>query len=88
MRKFKFHYDAAHGWLKVHKLDLADIRMYPYNFTSFSYRDNDWFYLEEDCDAGKFLAEYDRMFGVGQFHIVEVNDGDESPIRNLPRNHQ
>ena len=86
MRKFKFHYDAAHGWLKVHQLDLADIKMRASEFSSYSYRDGEWLYLEEDCDAGKFLSTYDKLFGVGQFSIVEVNDGDHSPIRNLPRN--
>ena len=84
MRKFKFHYDAGHGWLKVHALDLLDIDMEVRDFSAFSYRDGDWLYLEEDCDAGKFLSTYERKFE--GFKIVEVDDGYDSPIRNLPRN--
>lgn len=84
MRNFKFHYDAAHAWLKVHKMDLLDVDMVPQNFSAYSYTDGEWLYLEEDCDAGKFLSTYEKRFG--GFKITEIDDGYDSPIRSLPRN--
>jgi len=85
MRKFKFYYDAAHGWLKVHKLDLYDVDLTPEDFSSFSYRDGEWLYLEEDCDASKFIREWERKSDTFLKIVAHVDHGYDSPIRNLPR---
>jgi len=85
MRKFKFHYDAGHGWLKVHALDLLDIDLTPEDFSRFSYRDGEWLYLEEDLDAGTFIREWERKSGGFMKIVAHIDDGYNSPIRNLPR---
>ena len=85
MRKFKFHYDAGHGWLKVHLTDIYDVALSPDDFTRFSYRNGDWFYLEEDLDAGTFIREWERR-GDGYLRIAaHIDDGYSSPIRNFDR---
>lgn len=83
MRKFKFHYDAGHGWLQVHLNDLQDIGLAPADFTRFSYRNGDWLYLEEDLDAGTFIREWERKFD--EFRVHHIDDGYNSPIRNFER---
>jgi hypothetical protein len=60
MSKFDFHYDAGHGWLKVHIYDAADVGLYAEDFSAYSYRNGEHLYLEEDCDAGRFLAAWDK----------------------------
>ena len=84
MRTFTLFTDPGHGWLKVHLSDLYDIDMDPGQFTAYSYRDNDWLYLEEDCDASTFLSNYERLRG--NFRINEKYDDRDSFVRNLPRN--
>lgn len=77
-----FHSDAGHGWLAVPE---KIIKWIGYRPTSFSYYDhkNKVVFLEEDCDATKFLklAESKRM----TINIVDKYDGDVSPIRRLSR---
>jgi len=83
MRKFKFYYDAGHGWLQVHLKDLQDINLGTYDFSGFSYRNGDWLYLEEDLDAGTFIRQWERYNNT--FDVVHIDDGHDSPIRNLER---
>jgi len=85
MRKFKFHFDAGHGWLQVHLTDLYDIDLTPEDFTRFSYRNGDWLYLEEDIDAITFIRQWERQHD-GFLRIVDhIDDGYNSPIRNFER---
>ena len=85
MRKFKFHFDAGHGWLQVHLTDLYDIDLTPEDFTRFSYRNGDWLYLEEDLDAITFIRQWERQHD-GFVRIVDhIDDGYNSPIRNFDR---
>ena len=83
MRKFKFHFDAGHGWLQVHLTDLHDLGLAPADFTKYSYRKGDWLYLEEDLDAGTFIRSYEKRFDA--FDVVHIDDGYDSPIRQLER---
>jgi hypothetical protein len=61
---FTMHSDPGHGWLKVSGLALLRAGLDPaLDFSSCSYWNRDkagelFFYLEEDCDAGIFLAAY------------------------------
>jgi hypothetical protein len=82
-RKFDFHTDAGHGWLKVHVQDLADIALSVADFTPYSYRAGAWLYLEEDLDAGTFIRQWEAKRG--EFTCREVDDGYQSFIRNLDR---
>jgi len=83
MTKLKFHYDAGHGWLEVPKSLFKEI-MGEELPSEYSYQDKNNFYLEEDCDAPKFLAKYKGNNPEGwSKSFEEVNDGDTSFIRNL-----
>lgn len=83
MRKFKFHYDAGHGWLQVHLNDLYDVGLAPADFTKYSYRKDDWLYLEEDLDAGTFIRSYEKLRDM--FDVIHIDDGYSSPIRQFDR---
>jgi hypothetical protein len=80
MSKFDFHYDAGHGWLKVHIYDAADVGLYADDFSAYSYRNGEHLYLEEDCDAGRFLAAWDKA--LRKFDVRHIDDGYNSPIRS------
>ena len=73
----KFYHDAGHGWLEV-PLDLVNELKLP--ITSCSYKRGKFAYLEEDCDAGKFL----QCLG-DKPNIIEISHGDNSPIRSYER---
>lgn len=72
------HSDPGHGWLAV---KLSELKMLgiEHDISSFSYVKGKTAYLEEDCDASKFI-EAMRSKGID----VEVKQGavrDRSPIR-------
>jgi hypothetical protein len=50
-----WHVDPGHAWLQVHRETLEDFNLSAGDFSEFSYADSHYLYLEEDCDAGKFL---------------------------------
>jgi hypothetical protein len=83
MDALNFHYDDGHGWLKVPLSTLAQFGLQCADFSSYSYRNKDCIYLEEDCDATKFLA----IAGpTGAGRIIEISDGASSFIRRMARN--
>jgi hypothetical protein len=47
--------DSGHGWLKV-RLGYV----YGLDISGYSYMDNQFAYLEEDCDAQVFYKKYPR----------------------------
>jgi len=72
------HSDPGHAWLAV---KLSEIKMLGIEteISSYSYVKGKTAYLEEDCDAGKFINAM-RAKGIE----VEVKDGacrERSPIR-------
>ena len=83
MRKFRFHYDAGHGWLEVHINDLLDLQMSVGEFSTYSYRKGDWLYLEEDLDAGTFIKKFEAKFDYLSVH--HIDDGYYSTIRDYDR---
>lgn len=56
--------DPGHAWLRVSRDDLRDLGMTVSDFSTCSYRDRHWYYLEEDCDAPKFMKAYKAKHGV------------------------
>ena len=80
---FTFHSDAGHGWLKVSSADLADVGVSPKDFTPYSYCDGTRYFLEEDCDAPKFISLFNAKYGVKPVINEEYHDGD-CFIRDLP----
>ena len=81
-KSYEVHYDAGHSWLKVPKDDLVGYRVRGGQITEFSHQDKDYVYLEEDIDAGMFLIRERKR---REIETVWIDDGDSSPIRNLPR---
>lgn len=72
------HSDPGHAWLavKLSELDMLDIRS---EISVYSYVKGKTAYLEEDCDAGKFVTAMQAK-GIQ----VEVKQGarrERSPIR-------
>lgn len=65
MKPFTFFSDNAHGWLRVSVADCRDVELSVESFSRYSYCDDGYLYLEEDCDAAKFIGafvvKYDAM---------------------------
>jgi hypothetical protein len=80
MAKFDFHYDAGHGWLKVHIYDARDVGLEVEDFTAYSYYHDQHLYLEEDVDAGRFIQAWEKF--KRKFDVRHVDDGYNSPIRS------
>jgi hypothetical protein len=77
-----FHADPGHGWLAVDmdhlkRLGLAD-KISAYSYVS---RDRDTAYLEEDCDAGRYI-EAIKAAGIA-YRIRSHHCNSESFIRRL-----
>lgn len=78
---FIHHQDPGHGWVEVPKALLRTLNIT--GISRYSYMDDFNAYLEEDCDAGLFLATLkDRGFDV---ELVEDVINNDSPIRNMMR---
>ena len=79
----KYHADCGHAWIEVSLNQILSTGLMPKDFSIYSYRDGSKFYLEEDCDAPKFLDHYKRLHEVKFSHIHYNSD---CWIRNLERN--
>lgn len=76
---FIFHSDPSHAWLEV-PLELMRTLGISDTISSYSYVDEHNAYLEEDCDAPKFMR---RMRELNKDFIVEERHIDrEHYIRN------
>ena len=60
---FVKHDDPGHGWLQVGSLDLAMVGSSADDYSGYSYRKGNIFFLEEDCDASKFMNLWKTKFG-------------------------
>jgi hypothetical protein len=79
-----FYTDPGHGWLCVPRRLISAVGLRPSSFSRFSYADEAFAYLEEDCDAPRFLRDFVATFGHAP-ETVERHANHDSPIRNLPR---
>ena len=84
MRTFIHHCDSGHGWLQVHIADLAPVGLSVASFTKYSYCCEDYLFLEEDEDAGRFLSAYEATHGVRPA-IVEKYTPGQSEVRFYTR---
>lgn len=85
MQTFTFYSDPSHGWLKVSRADALALGFTAKDFSRFSYiADGGTLYLEEDCDAGKFLAAFEAKHGKPT--IKESHCNGQSRIRRYRRN--
>jgi len=83
-KTFTFFQDPGHGWIRVTPADCAAIGLSAESFTAYSYRDEKFFYLEEDCDASKFVESYIAAYGTAPV-FRESHTNRESPIRRKAR---
>lgn len=60
---FTFHTDAGHGWIEVSLHEMRRSGLEPKDFSRYSYRARNVFYLEEDCDAPKFIDAWQQKTG-------------------------
>ena len=84
-KQYKFYSDPGHGWLEVTTADLADVGLHRGDFSRYSYQSGNngtatLIYLEEDCDAPRFIAAFRSTYSE-EPTIIERNDG--AFIRNL-----
>ncbi len=80
---FNFHSDAGHGWLAV-KLALVRELGLASEISPYSYMQGQTAYLEEDCDATKFINAFKTRFGI-EPQIKDLDPKDRSPIRSMKR---
>lgn len=88
---FTFFIDPGHGWLRVYADDLRQVGMCAADFSRYSYQANGpykglRYYLEEDCDAPKFLEAWKRAHPGEEPRIVESHEA--GFIRSLPHINQ
>jgi hypothetical protein len=82
---FKFYEDPGHGWLAVKVLDLYKLGLSPSDFSCYSYWKGQTVYLEEDCDAPKFIEAFKNAHlnrSAPIFQMIEHTG--RSPIRTYP----
>lgn len=82
---FTLHTDPGHGWLEVDLHNMRASGLNPRDFSKYSYRQRNTFYLEEDCDASKFVAAWQEKTG-GHVQLREQY-AHSTFIRNLPSIH-
>jgi len=80
MLELIFHTDNGHGWIEVSK---SLVKKFGTRVSQFSYEKDDKVFLEEDCDAGRFLKAL-KDDGI-EVKIVGKNFNGSHPIRNYNR---
>jgi hypothetical protein len=80
-KQFTFHTDPGHGWVQVEWTDLKALNLNPTDFSRYSYRKGNTFFLEEDCDASKFFAVWEAKNG-RKPQFIDKHHPDHCPIRN------
>ena len=59
---YNFYSDSGHGWAKVPRWVLDELRIAE-EITPYSYQRGGDAYLEEDCDLGTFCRAYEKANG-------------------------
>jgi hypothetical protein len=80
----KFYSDPSHGWLAVRVKFLEQLGLKIEDFSRYSYRKGSTVYLEEDCDADKFMERLKASYNKAEYTIVEKHTNNRSPIRSYP----
>ena len=83
--QFLFITDPGHGWLRVNTDTLGAVGLTPAHFSEYSYRAGKWMFLEEDCDAPKFVEAWQARF-CEEPEIQYTHTAHMSPIRHMTRN--
>lgn len=77
---FKFYSDAGHGWMAVKITDLNKVGLHLIDISNYSYIRGKTVYLEEDCDADKFMKAYEAIHGAAPKYAEKYTE--RSPIRS------
>ena len=78
--EYIFHTDPGHGWLEVTRAELIRLGILE-NISAYSYEKGDKVYLEEDCDASRFVAAKKAL---GESFAFIDRYLENTPIRNYP----
>jgi hypothetical protein len=70
--KLRMISDPGHAWLEVPLHPMRKVGLNPTDFSRFSYRNRNVFYLEEDCDAPKFIRTWQETCPDEPLDIEEV----------------
>ena len=81
---FQFYSNPGHGWLRVDIQSARSVGLEPKDFSTFSYQQGHWLYLEEDCDASLFVKAYMAKHNRPPV-VKEHHSNSHSVIRNYPR---
>lgn len=86
LEQMEFIEDPGHGWLKVPKeIFLQELS----TASIYSYTNDEYIFLEEDCDLPQFLDSFLKKYNLKRKdvfdHVRETSTNEESFIRNLPR---
>ena len=79
-QKFTFYSDLGHGWLRVNLGLLRTWKIELDVFTKYSYVDEKYAYLEEDCDYARFMDRVPEGVTIEIVERASVSDS-PSPIR-------
>jgi len=82
MLKLDYIQDPGHGWIAADRQMLAFLGLLEATST-YSYQDQDLVWLEEDCDAPRFLSALSRV-GIA-YEIIETHTRVDAWIRSLER---
>jgi hypothetical protein len=83
---FTFHTDNGHGWLEVSRAEVLALGFTAADFSQYSYiKDGGTLYLEEDCDATKFVTAWQAKHG-RKPEFREKHCNGSSHIRRYRRN--
>ena len=76
--KIHYYQDPGHGWIKVPKKKLVELGIHT-EISRYSYMRGSFAYLEEDCDAPRFI---NALKAHGEtYETVEHHADRRSPIR-------
>lgn len=74
--KYTFIVDPSHAWLRVSLRDL-EFSLIKWQISKYSYKSGSHAYLEEDCDAPKFLKAMEDLnfdIRVDEQHVGDFDD--------------
>jgi hypothetical protein len=86
---YTFHADPGHAWLEVPFAHIFDVGLTLKSFSNYSYRDaaRGRVFLEEDCDAARFIVAWEGKNPGKAFPVKESHSNRDSFIRKMPRIH-
>ena len=83
-KTYKFYSDAGHAWLAVKLAELEALGVPLSSISNYSYLKGKTVYLEEDCDAPKFINKFIEKNQTQPF-FVHIEHNNPSPIRSYPQ---